>query len=224
MADKTSTASDLPLGKMEGLRSYEPQRGWEDLKPEQQGKSENQASDDDFFEDAYEPPAEQESGSKKIQEVEEDFIEQDLADLSENNSINSLARKVAKTNLLVDSALGNEAGDDKEQDSNAIKQLDQLGASLSELFSDLYKESAKSTKSPWENVSEAFDELSSEVQKREDLRGQLSLTQKRIDSCRKELIKTIERLAHEEQERLTVVRMRSRLATVMADKLLKKLK
>jgi len=58
----------------------------------------------------------------------------------------------------------------------------------------------------------------------EDLRKQLTLTQEKINSCRKELIKTIERLAYDEQERLTVVKMRSRLATVMADKLLKKLK
>ena len=92
------------------------------------------------------------------------------------------------------------------------------------MFSDLYKEPPQTAVSPWDSVSDAFDQLSSEVKKREDLRKQLISTQEKINLCRKDLIKTIERLAHDEQERLTVVKMRSRLATVMADKLLKKLK
>jgi len=130
---------------------------------------------------------------------------------------------VAQTNSLVDSALGNQVNSTKK-DTDAAQQLDQLGTSLSDLFSDLYKEPPQTKESPWESVSDAFDQLSSEVNKREDLRKQLTLTQEKINSCRKDLIKTIERLASDEQERLTVVKMRSRLATVMADKLLKKLK
>ena len=130
---------------------------------------------------------------------------------------------MAQTNSLVDSALGNQDGNTKK-DTNVVEKLDQLGTSLSDLFSDLYKEPSQTTKSPWESVSDAFDQLSSEVNKREDLRKQLALTQEKINSCRKDLIKIIERLASDEQERLTVVKMRSRLATVMADKLLKKLK
>ena len=150
-------------------------------------------------------------------------MEQDLADIAENTSIDGLARKVAQTNILVDSALGNQDGNTKKG-SDAVKQLDQLGTSLSDLFSDLYKELPQTKDSPWESVADAFDQLSSEVKKRENLRKQLTSTQEKINSCRKDLIKTIERLAHDEQERLTVVKMRSRLATVMADKLLKKLR
>ena len=56
------------------------------------------------------------------------------------------------------------------------------------------------------------------------MRKQLTSTQEKINSCRKDLIKTIERLANDEQDRLSAAKMRSRLATVMADKLLKKLK
>ena len=155
--------------------------------------------------------------------MEDDFLEPELADIAENASIDSLARKVAQTNSLVDSALGKQDGTAK-QDTDSVKQLDQLGTSLSDLFADLYKEPPQTTGSPWESVSDAFDQLSSEVKRREDLRKQLASTQEKINSCRKDLIKTIERLAHDEQERLTVVKMRSRLATVMADKLLKKLK
>ena len=46
---------------------------------------------------------------------------------------------MAQTNSLVDSALGNQDGNTKK-DTDAVKQLDQLGTSLSDLFSDLYKE------------------------------------------------------------------------------------
>ena len=224
MPEKTSTASESSLGMMEGLRSYIPNKGWEELGPEKKENSASGSKEDDFFADEYEPISNtQIKGMEKRQDLEEDFLEQDLADIAENTSIDSLARKVAQTNILVDSALGNQDGNTKKG-SDAVKQLDQLGTSLSDLFSDLYKEPPQTKDSPWESVADAFDQLSSEVKKRENLRKQLTLTQEKINSCRKDLIKTIERLAHDEQERLTVVKMRSRLATVMADKLLKKLK
>ena len=34
MPEKTSTASESSLGMMEGLRSYIPNKGWEELSPE----------------------------------------------------------------------------------------------------------------------------------------------------------------------------------------------
>ena len=224
MPEKTSTASGSSLGMMEGLRSYMPNKGWEELSPEKKENSPNEPREDDFFADEYEPiPNTPIEGIEKKPVLEEDFLEQDLADIADNASINSLARRVAQTNSLVDSALGKQDGTAK-QDTDSVKQLDQLGTSLSDLFADLYKEPPQTTGSPWASVSDAFDQLSSEVKRREDLRKQLASTQEKINSCRKDLIKTIERLAHDEQERLTVVKMRSRLATVMADKLLKKLK
>ena len=224
MPEKTSTASGSSLGMMEGLRSYMPNKGWEELSPEKKENSPNGPRDDDFFADEYEPiPNTPIEGIEKKPVLEEDFLEQDLADIADTASIDSLAKRVAQTNSLVDSALGNKDGNSKK-DTDAVKQLDQLGTSLSDLFSDLYKEPSQTTGSPWESVSDALDQLSSEVKKREDLRKQLTSTQEKINLCRKDLIKTIERLAQDEQERLTVVKMRSRLATVMADKLLKKLK
>ena len=224
MPEKTSTASESSLGMMEGLRSYTPNQGWEELSPEKKENLVNEPKEGDFFADDYEPISNTHvKGMEKKPDLEEDFLEQDLADITENAGIDSLARKVAQTNSLVDSALGKQDGTSK-QDTDSVKQLDQLGTSLSDLFSDLYKESPQTRESPWESVADAFDKLSSEVKKREDLRRQLTFTQEKINSYRKDLIKTIERLAHDEQERLTVVKMRSRLATVMADKLLKKLK
>ena len=224
MPEKTSTARESSLGMMEGLRSYTPNDGWEELSPEIKENSPNKPQEDDFFADEYESLSNNQiKGIEKKTVLEDDFLEQDLVDIDETASIDSLARKVAQTNSLVDSALGNHDGNAKK-DTDSVKQLDQLGTSLSDLFSDLYKEPPQTTRSPWESVSDAFDQLSSEVKKREELRKQLTLTQEKINSCRKKLIKTIERLADDEQERLTVVKMRSRLATVMADKLLKKLK
>ena len=224
MPEKTSTASESSLGMMEGLRSYVPNQGWEDLSSEKRKNAVPLPKEDDFFADEYEPtPNTESTSSDKKPDLEEDFLEQELTDISENASIDSLARKVAQTNSIVDSALGGQGGNARK-DNDSIKQLDQLGASLSELFSDLYKDPPRSGASPWESVSDAFDQLSAEVKKRENLQEQLSATQEKINLCRQDLIKTIERLAHNEQERLTVVKMRSRLATVMADKLLKKLK
>ena len=84
----------------------------------QSRKRENSANgpkEDDFFADEYEPiPNTQIKGMEKRQDLEEDFLEQDLADIAENASIDSLARKVAQTNSLVDSALGNQDGNTKK--------------------------------------------------------------------------------------------------------------
>ena len=54
MPEKTSTASESSLGMMEGLRSYIPNKGWEELSPEKK-KIHKRAKRDDFFADEYEP-------------------------------------------------------------------------------------------------------------------------------------------------------------------------
>ena len=55
MPEKTSTASESTLGMMEGLRSYIPNKGWEDLSPEKKENSPDIPQEDDFFADEYEP-------------------------------------------------------------------------------------------------------------------------------------------------------------------------
>ena len=67
-------------------------------------------------------------------------------------------------------------------------------------------------------------ELSAKIERREELRAELQLTQHSIDKAKLRLIDQIQGVAKQEQERLSVTRMRSRLATVMADKLLNKLR
>jgi hypothetical protein len=224
MSEEMSSASQSSLGTMEGLRKYAPDEGWQDLSPSketQKNNLHNAKEYDGFFDEDYDTVSSL-SNEGQIPDDEDDFLDGDLSDLSSKSELQSLTRKVAQTNSLVDSALNDQNEPKKGQ--IASKKLDELGSSLNDLFSQLYSETKNSEVSPWEDVSEAFDELSSEIKKREILRKELRDTQTKIDNCRKELISTIENLAHDEQERLSRVRMRSRLATVMADKLLKKLK
>ena len=54
MPEKTSTASESSLGMMEGLRSYIPNEGWEELSAEKK-KIQQTTQEDDFFADEYEP-------------------------------------------------------------------------------------------------------------------------------------------------------------------------
>ena len=83
MPEKTSTASESSLGMMEGLRSYIPNKGWEELSPEKKENPPNEPKEDDFFADEYEPiPNTQIKGMETKPDLEEDFLEQELTDIS----------------------------------------------------------------------------------------------------------------------------------------------
>ena len=74
MPEKTSTASESSLGMMEGLRSYIPNKGWEELSPEKKENSPNGPREDDFFADEYEPiPSTQIQGIEK-KPASDDFL------------------------------------------------------------------------------------------------------------------------------------------------------
>ncbi len=107
---------------------------------------------------------------------------------------------------------------------DSSKKLDELGDSLSNLFKQLYEGPGGHSESPWSDISDSLNELSNKIDARESLREKLKQTQGEIDQARLDLIKRVENVANQEQERLSVIRMRSRLATVMADKLLNKLR
>ena len=216
-----SISKDDSLGKMEGLKSYIPNEGWSDLssfepssdtKKNKQNKIEKEATDpelgswDDF----------------KTTEKNDDFLEDDLKEDAEKATMGQLARKVAETNSLVDKALGSLSENSSLPDSS--KKLDELGESLSNLFKQLYEGPGGSSESPWSEISDSLNELSNKIDTRESLREKLKQTQGEIDQARLDLIKRVENVANQEQERLSIIRMRSRLATVMADKLLNKLR
>ena len=73
-------------------------------------------------------------------------------------------------------------------------------------------------------MADGLAELSAQIDKRDTLRQELKETQQSIDKTRLNLIEEIQDVANSEQERLSMIKMRSRLATVMADKLLNKLR
>ncbi len=67
-------------------------------------------------------------------------------------------------------------------------------------------------------------DLAERIERREQLRAELQLTQHAIDKAKARVIDQIQDAARIEQERLSVTRLRSQLVAVMADKLLNKLR
>ncbi len=133
-----------------------------------------------------------------------------------------LARRVAETNLLVDRAISSIAAEQGQPHS--AETLSELGDNLNMLFSQLYEASAEGGASPWHAITDSLRDLSAKIERREQLRAELQMTQHSIDKAKSRLIDQIQDAARVEQERLTMTRMRSRLAAVMADKLLNKLR
>ncbi len=133
-----------------------------------------------------------------------------------------LARRVAETNLLVDRAISSIAAEQGQPHS--AETLSELGENLNLLFSQLYEGSAEGGASPWHAITDSLNDLSAKIDRREQLRAELQMTQHSIDKAKTRLIDQIQDAARVEQERLSLTRMRSRLAAVMADKLLNKLR
>ncbi len=133
-----------------------------------------------------------------------------------------LARRVAETNLLVDRAISSIAAEHGQPHS--AETLAELGENLNLLFSQLYEGAAEGGASPWHSITDSLRDLAEKIERREQLRAELQMTQHSIDKAKTRLIDQIQDAARVEQERLSLTRMRSRLAAVMADKLLNKLR
>ncbi len=133
-----------------------------------------------------------------------------------------LARRVAETNLLVDRAISSIASE--QGHAHSAETLAELGDNLNLLFSQLYEGAADGGASPWHSITDSLRDLSEKIERREQLRAELQMTQHSIDKAKTRLIDQIQDAARVEQERLSLTRMRSRLAAVMADKLLNKLR
>ena len=89
---------------------------------------------------------------------------------------------------------------------------------------DSFSTAADGGASPWHSITDSLRDLSEKIERREQLRAELQMTQHSIDKAKTRLIDQIQDAARVEQERLSMTRMRSRLAAVMADKLLNKLR
>jgi hypothetical protein len=101
--------------------------------------------------------------------------------------------------------------------------LAELGDSLNQLFTQL-DQGVGDGDGPWQGITEALRDLAERIERREQLRAELQLTQHAIDKAKARVIDQIQDAARIEQERLSVTRLRSQLASVMADKLLNKLR
>ena len=216
--------SETSLGNMDGLKSYEPETGWSDIPNSELNKN---ADEEKLEEDAKSDnwqinEEENDLRIKKPSSEREDFFEEDFIEDIQETKMSNLARQVAETNTLVDKALGSLSSESTER--GGYKTLDELGESLGDLFGELYEGSAASGSSPWGTISDGLAELSAQIDKRDTLRQELKETQQSIDKTRLNLIEEIQDVANSEQERLSMIKMRSRLATVMADKLLNKLR
>jgi hypothetical protein len=133
-----------------------------------------------------------------------------------------LARRVAETNLLVDRAIS--SMDTDHSQSQPAETLAELGESLNQLFSQLDEGAVDGGTSPWHNITDSLRDLAEKIERREQLRAELQMTQHSIDKAKTRVIDQIQDAARIEQERLSVTRLRSQLAAVMADKLLNKLR
>ena len=217
--------SETSLGNMDGLKSYEPDKGWSDIPNSELNVNENKEKiHGDANLDNWEIKDKDHNLniSKSTTSEGEEFFEEDFIEDIQESKMSNLARQVAETNTLVDKALGSLSSESTEHGGS--KTLDELGESLGELFGQLYEGSAASSSSPWGTISDGLGDLSAQIEKRDSLRQELKDTQQSIDKTRLKLIEEIQNVANSEQERLSMIRMRSRLATVMADKLLNKLR
>lgn len=133
-----------------------------------------------------------------------------------------LARRVAETNLLVDRAISSMGSDHGQL--HPAETLAELGESLNQLFSQLDEGAADGGASPWHSITDSLRDLAEKIERREQLRAELQMTQHSIDKAKTRVIDQIQDAARIEQERLSVTRLRSQLAAVMADKLLNKLR
>ncbi|OUW01367.1 MAG: hypothetical protein CBD16_05730 [Betaproteobacteria bacterium TMED156] len=219
-----SKRSGKSLGDMEGLKSYEPDKGWSDIDPtpEIEKSSSEQNIDEHKFDNWEASDDVEHKTSLKTKTNQDNFFEEDFIEDIQESKMSNLARQVAETNTLVDKALGTLS--ESSNESGNSKTLDELGESLHDLFGQLYEGSGASSSSPWSKISDSLGDLSTQIDKRDSLKEQLKETQHSIDKARLKLIEEIQELANSEQERLSVIRMRSRLASVMADKLLNKLR
>tara|TARA_A100000164_G_C21907499_1_gene773814 strand:- start:268 stop:789 length:522 start_codon:yes stop_codon:yes gene_type:complete len=159
---------------------------------------------------------------------EKNFSTFNSDDLNVENSLTEipsdfkeLADCVSETNHLLDLALSNV--DEDSIDNTQGKSLESLGSSLTVLFSKLESVSSKDTSNFWAPISEILSKLSRQIELRNSLKNDLKKIQSEIDREKLTLINQIETVVNQEKDHLSIVRLRSSLASAMAEKLINKL-
>jgi hypothetical protein len=204
---------------------YTQGEDWPDENPSAAGSRADRSSGNPFgraFHGHASPPPPRSSTPSSSRLDFDSNSAEDLAPGRLPAGFGDLARRVAETNLLVDRAISS-ISDDSGQ-THSSETLSELGDNLNLLFSQLQEGATEAGAGPWHSITDSLRDLSSKIDRREQLKAELQMTQHSIDKAKARLIDQIQDAARIEQERLSLTRMRSRLAAVMADKLLNKLR
>ncbi|MEY2776449.1 MAG: hypothetical protein RLY30_547 [Pseudomonadota bacterium] len=136
--------------------------------------------------------------------------------------LGDLNRRLNETNALIDRALAALAG--QGQAGSNPDAIGMLGDALGSLFEQLDEASGSARTDAWSPITEGLRELASKVDRREALRQELALTQQSIDKSKLRLFEDIQAVARQEQERLSVTKVRSKMASALAERMMGRLK
>ncbi|MEY3572663.1 MAG: hypothetical protein ACO3QP_07035 [Burkholderiaceae bacterium] len=136
--------------------------------------------------------------------------------------LSDLNRRLAEANSLIDRALAALSG--SGQAGSSPEAIGMLGEALGSLFEQLDDASGTTRTDAWSPITEGLRDLSSKVDRREALRQELALTQQSIDKAKMRLLDDIQSVARQEHERLTVTKVRSKMASALAERMMGRLK
>lgn len=136
--------------------------------------------------------------------------------------LSDLNRRLAEANALIDRALAALSG--SGQAGSSPEAIGMLGDALGSLFEQLDDASGTTRTDAWSPITEGLRDLSAKVDRREALRQELTLTQQSIDKAKMRLLDDIQAVARQEHERLTVTKVRSKMASALADRMMGRLK
>jgi hypothetical protein len=135
--------------------------------------------------------------------------------------LSDLNRRLAEANSLIDRALAALSG--SGQAGSSPEAIGMLGDALGSLFEQLDDASGTTRTDAWSPITEGLRDLSAKVDRREALRQELALTQQSIDKAKMRLLDDIQSVARQEHERLTVTKVRSKMASALAERMMGRL-
>jgi len=138
------------------------------------------------------------------------------------SGLSDINRRLSEANALIDRALAALSG--QGQAGSSPDAIGMLGEALSSLFEQLDEASGTARTDAWSPITEGLRDLASKVDRREALRQELALTQQSIDKSKVRLFEDIQAVARQEQERLSVTKVRSKMASALAERMMGRLK
>jgi len=138
------------------------------------------------------------------------------------SGLGDLNRRLSEANALIDRALAALSGNG--QAGSSPEAIAMLGEALSRLFEQLDEASGTTKTDAWSPITEGLSDLAAKVDRREALRQELALTQQSIDKAKLRLFEDIQSVARQENERLTITKVRSKMASALADRMMGRLR